>query len=239
MHILISKLTIIGSDNGLSPGQRQAIIWIDAGILLIHPLIINFSEILRQSQRFFYQTKIENVVCEMAAILSPPQCVNGEISKRIFSKPHPDGSCSHGYTWWRHQLGTFSTLLALCAGNSSVTGEFPAQSPLTWSFDIFFDLHLNKRLSKQSRGWWFETPSCPLWCHCNDQTWLWHIQDSLMQKRWMPSQSLPYIYSLEIWQVSKQQIGQPNSMDIQSMINYISDMKKIPSIYQYGAEMGQ
>ena len=49
----------------------------------------------------------------------------------------------------------------LC-GNSSVTGEFPAQGPVTRSFDVFFDLRLNKGLSKQSWGWWFETPSCPL-----------------------------------------------------------------------------
>ena len=45
-HICVSKLTIIGSDSGLSPGRRQAIIWPNAGILLIGPLGINFSEIL-------------------------------------------------------------------------------------------------------------------------------------------------------------------------------------------------
>ena len=45
-HICVSKLTIIGSDNGLSPDWRQAIIWINAGILLIGPLGTNFSEIL-------------------------------------------------------------------------------------------------------------------------------------------------------------------------------------------------
>ena len=39
--------------------------------------------------------------------------------------------------------------------------------PVTRSFDIFFDLRLNKRLSKQSWGWWFETLPCPFWCHCN------------------------------------------------------------------------
>ena len=44
----------------------------------------------------------------------------------------------------------------------------PSQRPVTWSFDVFFDLRLNKRLSDQSRGWWFETPSHPLWRHCND-----------------------------------------------------------------------
>ena len=61
--------------------------------------------------------------------------------------------------WWRHQMETFSALLAICAGNSPVTGEFPAQRPVTQSFDGFFDLHLNKRLSQQSWGWWFETLS--------------------------------------------------------------------------------
>ena len=59
--------------------------------------------------------------------------------------------------WWRHQMETVSPLLAICAGNSSVTDEFPAQRPVTRSFDVFFDLRLNKRLSKQSWGWWFET----------------------------------------------------------------------------------
>ena len=71
------------------------------------------------------------------------------------------------YSWWRHQMETFSALLALCAGNSPVTGEFPSQRPVTRSFDVFFDLGLNQPLSKQSRGWSFETPSCSLWRHCN------------------------------------------------------------------------
>ena len=47
-----------------------------------------------------------------------------------------------------------------------VRGINPAQRPVTRSFDIFFDLRLNKRLSKQSWGWWFETLSCPLWRQC-------------------------------------------------------------------------
>ena len=45
-HICVDKLTIIGSDNGLTPDRRQAIIWTNAGILLIGPLGTNFSEIL-------------------------------------------------------------------------------------------------------------------------------------------------------------------------------------------------
>ena len=66
-------------------------------------------------------------------------------------------------------METFSTLLALCAGNSPVTGEFASQRPATRSFDVFFDLHLNKQLSKQSGGWWFEMPSRSLWRHGNEQ----------------------------------------------------------------------
>ena len=61
----------------------------------------------------------------------------------------------------------FSALLAIYAGNSPVTGEFSAQRLVMRSFGVFFDLHLNKWLSKQSWGWCFETPSCSLWCHCN------------------------------------------------------------------------
>ena len=69
--------------------------------------------------------------------------------------------------WWRHQMKTFSAFLVICAGNSPVPGEFPTQRPVTRSFDVFFDLRLNKRLSKQPWVWWFETLSCPLWRHRN------------------------------------------------------------------------
>ena len=54
-------------------------------------------------------------------------------------------------------------------------GEFtgprwiPAQRPVMWSFDVFFDLRPNKRLSKQSWGWWSETPSSSLWRHRNEK----------------------------------------------------------------------
>ena len=70
-------------------------------------------------------------------------------------------------SWWRHQMKTFSALMVLFAGNSLVTGEFPTQRPHWRSIGVFFDLRLKKRLTKQSRGWWFETPSCSIWRHCN------------------------------------------------------------------------
>ena len=54
-HIFVSKLTIIGSDNGLSPGRRQAIIWINAGILLIGPLGTNFIEIYIEILTFAFK----------------------------------------------------------------------------------------------------------------------------------------------------------------------------------------
>ena len=53
-HICVSKLTIIGSDNGLSPGRRQAIIWTNAGILLIRTLRTNFSDILSEIHGFSF-----------------------------------------------------------------------------------------------------------------------------------------------------------------------------------------
>ena len=56
-------------------------------------------------------------------------------------------------------METSSALLAFRVGNSPVTGEFPAQRPVTRSFDASFDLRLNKRWGKQLWGWWFETPS--------------------------------------------------------------------------------
>ena len=59
-------------------------------------------------------------------------------------------------------------LLAIFAGNSPVPVEFPAQRPVTRSFDVFFDLRLNNQLSKQSWGWLFETLSCRLWRQCNE-----------------------------------------------------------------------
>ena len=65
--------------------------------------------------------------------------------------------------------GNMSALLALCAGNSPVIGEFPSQRPVTRSFDVFFDLWLNKRWNKKWQGWWFETLLCPLWRHRNEE----------------------------------------------------------------------
>ena len=64
--------------------------------------------------------------------------------------------------------GKILRVTGLCAGNSPVTGDFSSQRPVTQSFDVYFDLRLNKRLSKQSWGWWFETLSRSSWRHRNE-----------------------------------------------------------------------
>ena len=80
-HICVRKLTITGSDNGLSPGRRQAIIWTNAGILLIRPLGTNFSDFFSQNSNIFIQENaFESVVCEKAAILSRPQCIKKKVN---------------------------------------------------------------------------------------------------------------------------------------------------------------
>ena len=79
----------------------------------------------------------------------------------------PDIRKLRDVAWWRHQMEACSALLAICVGTLPVTSEFPAERPVPRSFEVFLDPHLNKRLSKQSWGWWFETPSLPLWHHCN------------------------------------------------------------------------
>ena len=90
-----------------------------------------------------------------------------EYVSSLYPFTHISPSQQDPTAWWRHQMETFSALLALCAGNSPVTDEFPSQMPVTQSFDVF-NMCLNKRLSKQSWGWCFETPSHPLWRHCNE-----------------------------------------------------------------------
>ena len=103
-----------------------------------------------------------------------------------------DGPVTWNIAWWRHQMEIFSALLAICAGNSLVTGEFPTQRPVTRSFDVFFDLRLNKRLSKQWWGWWFETLSRPLWRHL--EHWI-RVIDSLfgMKSSFYLAQTPQYI----------------------------------------------
>ena len=73
-----------------------------------------------------------------------------------------------GIFHWRMMTSSNGTIFRvtgpLCG---EVSGEFPSQWPVTRSFDVFFDLRLNRSLCKQSSGWWFETTSGSLWRRCN------------------------------------------------------------------------
>ena len=92
---------------------------------------------------------------ENSAIICGASTVNKWIIKRA--------------SWWRNQMETFSALLVLCEGNPPVSDGFPSpsQRPVTRSFDVFFDVRPDEWLSKHTRCWWFETPWCSLWRHCN------------------------------------------------------------------------
>ena len=81
---------------------------------------------------------------------------------------HPISRPWYGvFSLWRHQMENIFRVTGPLCGEFTGPGEFPTQRPVTRSFDVFFDLCLNKRLSKQSWGWWFETQSWSLWRHSN------------------------------------------------------------------------
>ena len=100
MHICVSKLTIIGSDNGLSPDRRQAITWNSAGILFVGHLWTNFD---RNLYIFVQENAFESVVWKMAAILCRPQCVKWQYALSCVAsrwwlsimKPHISVYVSH------------------------------------------------------------------------------------------------------------------------------------------------
>ena len=136
--ICVSKITIIGSDNGLSPCRRQAIICTNAEILLIRPLATNFSEI---SIKFIYFHLLENVVWQMAAMLSQPQCVNScsmyqtamslidVVQTPIFTNTW---TTSEYVLWYQWQFDIYTYLQFLCligiTDLATVTHNFVAKS---------------------------------------------------------------------------------------------------------------
>ena len=120
------------------------------------------------------------------------------------------------YTWWRHQMETFSALLAICAGNSPVPGEFPTQRPVTRSYDVYFDLRPNKRLSKQLWGWWFETQSRTLWRHRHVQ----HRHAQELNESINPIVPIPYTTGLQTWSSLRLQMSQHEEVTSHQQIQY-------------------
>ena len=155
MHICVSKLNIIGSDNGLSPGRRQAIIWINTGNLLIAPLGINFSEMLIEIHTFSFKKMHKKCSLWNGGHLSRPQYVNDcneicEMGHHYFdvvflwpifpptlqwrhngcdgvSNHQPDDCFLNRLFRRRSKKISKLRVTGLCEGNSPVTGDFPAQ----------------------------------------------------------------------------------------------------------------
>ena len=104
--------------------------------------------------------------------------------------------------WWRHQMGTFSALLALTEIHRSPVDSPHKGQSMTRSFDVFFDLRLNKRLSKKkSRRCWFETPSRSLWRHCNDEhasLWCDYYANTLEQSQENIGYHMTYITGISL-----------------------------------------
>ena len=104
-HICVSKLTIIGSNNGLSPGRRQAIIWTSAGILLIWPLRTNFSDILIEIHTFSFK----KVHLKISSGKWRPFCLGLNVLISL---------------QWRNDMGAIFLLMNFYAGNLPVTYNF-------------------------------------------------------------------------------------------------------------------
>ena len=100
-------------------------------------------------------------ICFWTSVLASP--TNQYDVKLYYRSVHCEPTMMTSSNW-----NIFRVTGPLC-GEFTGPGDFPAQRPVTRSFDVFFHLRLNKRLSKQSWGWWFETLSCPLWRHSNDR----------------------------------------------------------------------
>ena len=95
-HIWVSKLTIIGSDNDLSPGRRQAIIWTNDGILLIRTVGTKLSEILSQIRAFSFK----KMHLKMSSVKWRSFCLGLNVLIRYTPNP-----------WWRCDIGTLSAVL--------------------------------------------------------------------------------------------------------------------------------
>ena len=103
-HICVGKLTIINSDNGLSPQRRQAIIWTNAGILLIGPLGTNFNEILIENQTF----SLKKTRLKMSSV----KCCSFRLGLNVLNK------VSHSYSYISNSIADALELLQSCTETS-------------------------------------------------------------------------------------------------------------------------
>ena len=184
MHISFSKLTITGSDKGLSPGRCQTIIWTNAGLLLIGPIGTNFSEILIEILIF----SLKKMSLKVSSAKWRPFCLAFNVLRPAGTQPPwtTTSLLTTSPSQLRHVViirtasGTrYRSIYMMTWSNGNifhVTGplcrEFTGHRwiPLTKASDVellmfSFIWALNKGLSKQLRGRWFEKLSRPLWRH--------------------------------------------------------------------------
>ena len=145
-HICVSKLTVVGSDNGLPPGRRQAIVWTNAEILLIGPSGTCFRNLNRNSYVFIQ----ENAFCKMAAICFWPQCVKQH--DEVVIRNYPDSKV-HG----ANMGPMLATWTLLSEYRPFVRGHW-LESQMTGNTELlYFYCYHNKLLNKQSNLRWFVT----------------------------------------------------------------------------------
>ena len=143
-HICVGKLIIIGSDNDLSSGQRQSIIWTNAGILLIGPLGTNLSEILIGIQVFSFK----KMHLKMASVKWRPFCFGLYESRQQFM-------FIMLVTWYEQ---TFSITWPLVWRNPQVIGSFPSQMANNSAIRCPLSYWLKKLLNQQLCCQWIEIP---------------------------------------------------------------------------------
>ena len=129
-HICVSKLTIIGSDNGLSPGRRQAIIWTNAGILLIGPLGIKFSEIFIKILSFSFK----KIRLKMSSAKRRPFCLGLNVLSKLWYNSWPN------VTKWHWSGSTLVQMMAQCLMPPS---DYRTQY---WPFMEDFLFHSSERI---------------------------------------------------------------------------------------------
>ena len=114
------------------------------------------------------------VGCSCTWVVYFPGFIIFSYGSMLIVSPHCSAIvCFLDISWWRHQMETFSAFLAFCAGNSPANSPHKGQRRGALMFSLI--CALNKRLSKQSWDWWFETPSRSLWRYCNVLAITWQV----------------------------------------------------------------
>ena len=193
----VSKITIIGSDNGLSPDRRQVIIWTNFGILLIQIKRTTFSEILSEIYTFsFKKMHLKKVVSEMAAILSRPQCVNNWpifiIESSTFNILLFKKHCIQYISIWKN-------VLALVKG--------------TW--------HHNSMAGCGSLLW---ANTCSLWSGIKSWPGAGCLQRMVRRSWQQPITSLPYVYFRSHLDILQGSFRLCNWLSLQCLVSWINHL---------------